>query len=153
VKGIIRGAIIGGVIASIILFAKGSSWSINAVIIPIWATLGGVIGYFEARYSPPREKNKQPDAIQPEKIQFSIARLLLATAMVALVFGVMRYLFDYKASPAIIVTSIIAFALGGIILLGKKRDFKEIAIVISIFTILGIMFVINIWIAYYTANR
>ncbi len=60
--------------------------------------------------------------------------------MVALVFGLSRYLYDFKEPVEIFASSVIAFALGGLTLISTKSDLKHIfGIIIIVF--LGILFI------------
>jgi hypothetical protein len=151
-KGIIRGAIMGAFIGSI-LFAKTSSLVWNCLIIAISTALYGLIGYLGAQYSHQSNKGNLLETTRSEIIQFSLLRLLLATAMVAVIFGVMRYRFDYRKPVEIIATSMIAFALGGIVLVSKKRDLYDILKMILLLIGMGIVFVIIACITHYAARR
>ncbi|MGA2798525.1 MAG: hypothetical protein ABSE63_13165 [Thermoguttaceae bacterium] len=130
-------AIIGGAIAFVFAFANSSSLILNTFLIAFFATLFGFGGYLQAKYPPPSKQ----DSNRPKKIQFSLLRLLLATSMVALVFGLSRYLYDFKDPAEIFASSLIAFALGGLTLISTKSDLKHIFYIVVV--ILGIIFVIS----------
>jgi hypothetical protein len=82
------------------------------------------------------------------KFQFSIARLLMATAMVALTFGVARMLLDKAISSYAIAVGVFAADFGLLVLVAQKRsDFYRIIrvidfmlLVISVFATIGIFF-------------
>jgi hypothetical protein len=56
------------------------------------------------------------------KFQFSIARLLMATAMVALTFGLARMMLDKQISSYAIFIGVLAADLGLIVLVAQKRS-------------------------------
>ena len=127
-------AIIGGAFG--FLIAHSYSWILNAFLIAFISILFGLGGFLQAKY--PHAPKQDSD--RPEKIQFSLLRLLLATAMVALVFGLSRFLYDFKQPVEIFASSMIAFALGGLTLICTKSDLKNIfGIIIIVF--LGILFI------------
>jgi hypothetical protein len=101
-------------------------------------SLSNILLKENARYA---EQNKT----RPQIIQFSIARLLLATSIVAFVFGIPRLLSDnlYKDWGAVFSISVIAFAFGSLALISKKDDFKHISVIIClvivIFAAIGII--------------
>jgi hypothetical protein len=130
------GMIVGGAFASI--FASSSSWEIA-----ILAVLFGLIGFMGAKNSPPSNQENN----RPKKFQFSILRLLLATLMVALVFGLSRFLYDFKQPLEIIASAVIASALGGLTLICTKSDLKHIFNIIVI--LFGIFFLISVFSALY----
>ncbi len=154
IRGMINGAIIGALIGFLFI-ANTTSWVLDLSVIVSTSLLFGLMGYLWPNQFITSNKvaKSQSDKVQPQRIQFSLARLLLATAMVALVFGTMKYLFDYKEPAEIIVTSIIAIALGCIILIGTKRDFRQIILLIAILTSMGMITLITSWIAYLTAKK
>jgi hypothetical protein len=133
ISSTVIGMIFGGAIA-FVFFVKSSSWVLNAFLIAIFALLCGLIGFLSSKYSPPSNQ----DSNRPKKIQFSLLRLLLATSMVALVFGLSRFLYNFKEPAEIFASSIIAIALGGLTLICKKSDLKHVIGIIIIF-FLGIL--------------
>jgi hypothetical protein len=56
------------------------------------------------------------------KFQFSIARLLMATAIVALTFGLARMMFGEKISSYVIFTAFSATILGLLVIIAQKRS-------------------------------
>jgi FtsH-binding integral membrane protein len=130
---IVFGMICGGAIA-FLLFR-------SSALIVIFAALFGLFGFLQA-YNPPVTNQ---DSDRPKKIQFSLLRLLLATSMVALVFGLSRYLYDFKQPVEIIASSVIAFALGGLTLISTKSDLKHIfGIIIVVFLGILLIYVITV---------
>jgi hypothetical protein len=126
--GMIKGMIGGGAIAFIILpFIRfnGAAGTLDFALIALSSLIFGLIGYL---WPLPAKKR--------EKIQFSLARLLLATAMVALVFGVMKIWIDFKDPTQIIATSSIALAAGGLVLVTNRRNYMEIYRTILLFFVL-----------------
>ena len=140
ISSILFYTIIGGSFASLI--ANSSSFVLNVFVIAVIAILFGLGGFLKAKYPPPPKQ----DGNRPKKIQFSLLRLLLATAMVALVFGLSRFLYDFKQPVEIFASSVIAFALGGLTLICTKSDLKHIFYIII--AILGIIFVISLFTNY-----
>lgn len=124
------GIIFGGAIALLL--------SLNAFLIVMFAVLFGLVGFLHAKNSP---ASKQ-DSNRPKRIQFSLMRLLLATSMVALVFGLSRILYDFKEPAEIITSSVIAIALGVLTLICKKSDLKGVFLTMIICIFLGILFLI-----------
>ena len=55
------------------------------------------------------------------KFQFSIARLLMATAMVALTFGLARMMFDKEISSAVVFVAVLAADLGLLVLVRRRN--------------------------------
>jgi hypothetical protein len=76
----------------------------------------------------------------PANFQFSIARMLAVTAVVAVVFGVFKFVFTFKESVAVFCTFVIAVAAGGLALIGGKKEvtlvlwylFATILVVLSV---------------------
>jgi hypothetical protein len=73
------------------------------------------------------------------KFQFSIARFLMATAMVALTFGLARMLLDKKISSFAILITAIAADLGLLVLVAQKKSdifrvLRVVAIVLCCFS-------------------
>jgi hypothetical protein len=87
---------------------------------------------------------------RPQIIQFSIARLLLATLVVAFVFGIPKLLSGdiYKDRSVIFIISVIASAFGSLTLVCKKNDFKHILVIICLFIVffvgVGVIFALMI---------
>jgi hypothetical protein len=118
--------IIGGVL--IFPFAASSSWIFNVVLISFAALLSGAFGYHRAKYLVADVKNDD----QPRKIQFSLLRMLIATLVVALVFGLTKLLYDFSYTLEIVVSTMIALAFGGLVLICKKGDIKQIFRMIAV---------------------
>jgi MFS family permease len=135
VVGVIFGGVIALLIFALLFRANSYSWVLYAFLIAVFAILFGLVGFVQAKNSPPSNQ----DSNRPKIIQFSLMRLLLVTSMVAFVFGVSRIWFDFKDSAEIFASSLIAFALGGITLICKKSDFKDIIVIIIIFISLVIL--------------
>lgn len=87
------------------------------------------------------------------KFQFSIARLLMVTAMVALTFGLARMMLDKKISTYVVFVAVLAADLGLLVLVAQKRsDFYRIlhvlvltfgSIVLCFFAIASLTLIIN----------
>jgi hypothetical protein len=123
-----RAMIIGGAMAFFLALSWHFSLTLNTILlITLYVILCGSLGYFYPRHLQPKNiatsNNNNPRRI----IQFSLARLLLATAMVALVFGIMKMQFDFKQPVEIFVASMIAISLGGLVLICDKREFIIVA--------------------------
>jgi hypothetical protein len=92
----------------------------------------------------------EPKAQLPRKIQFSLARMLLATAVVAIVFSVFGTLFSYKELATILLATLLALALGGLVLIGRKNELKIIGIALLLYigttVILGVVVTMIFWI-------
>jgi hypothetical protein len=131
--------VIGGGFA--FLIANSSSWILNNFLIAVITILFGLGGFLQAKKSAPSNQ----DSNQPKKIQFSLLRLLLATSMVALVFGVMKICFNFKESAEIFATSMIAIGLGGLVLICRKSDFKPRKSESKLLNILIILFIILVY--------
>ena len=124
IKGMIGGVAIAFIILPFIRF-NGAAGTLDFALIALSSLIFGLIGYL---WPLPAKKR--------ERIQFSLARLLLATAMVGLVFGVMKIWFDFKDPAQIIATSSIAFAAGGLVLVTNRRNHMEIYRTILLFFVL-----------------
>jgi hypothetical protein len=115
------------------------------IFIALFVLLIGIIIILGRILSPSSNQNNN----QPKPLQFSIARLLTTTTIVAIVFGIARigntYRFDNFGEVFII--SIIAISLGAIPLIYKKNDIKGIIFIICIFILfymfIGVVEVIN----------
>jgi hypothetical protein len=137
--------IIGGAMAFFLALSWHFPLTLNTILlIALYVILCGSLGHFHPRHLQPKNiatsDNNNPRRI----IQFSLARLLLATAMVALVFGIMKIQFDYKEPAEILVASIIAIALGGLVLICDKRGLVKFAPLIIIIAFIAITNVITI---------
>jgi hypothetical protein len=75
----------------------------------------------------------------PIKFQFSIARMLLTTAAVALVFGVFKFVFAFTESIAVFSAALVAAASGGLVLLGGKREFGVVLWYVAAIIVLGLV--------------
>jgi multisubunit Na+/H+ antiporter MnhC subunit len=75
----------------------------------------------------------------PTKFQFSIARMLLATAAVALIFGIFKFLFTFDDMRVVIPTTLFSICIVVILLTIQKNEWKKT--VGELFLSLGIEFV------------
>ena len=140
VRGMINGSIIGAIYSAAFI-ALRASITLTAFLTLLLSLIFGAIGYLQPErfaHSNQVDENRTGRA-QSQMIQFSLARLLLATAMVALVFGVLRCCFNYKEPMEIVAASMIAFALGGLVLVTKKIDYIGIVFMIALFVVIAIV--------------
>lgn len=56
------------------------------------------------------------------RFQFSLARLLMATAMVALTFGLARWMLDKAISTYVVLIGVLAVDLGLLVIVAQKRS-------------------------------
>jgi hypothetical protein len=153
IHGMINGAVAGALIG--FFFITRTDSRVSDVLLSLFSSLiFASIGYFwpERFFKSKKVDTSQSDRVERRRIQFSLARLLLATAMVAFVFGVMRYWFDYRMPMEIVAASMIAFAFGGLVLVAAKRDIKELVFIAFVLIFLVIANVLVVYFAHSTAS-
>lgn len=88
----------------------------------------------------------------PNKIQFSLARLLLAVTVVAIVFSVFRSIFGFKEVGEVIPAAVISLGLGGLTLIGGRSEIKLFFTLIALVIATGILLFLLCCVAYFTAR-
>jgi hypothetical protein len=152
IRGMINGAIVGAIF-SICFIVIQAILPLKVLLMLFLPLLLGTIGYLRPELVGAIKVDKnRTEKNQPQRIQFSLARLLLATAMVALVFGTLRCCFNYKESMEIVAASMIAIALGGLVLVTKKIDYIGIIFMIALFVVIATACGIIIWTGVRLAN-
>jgi hypothetical protein len=125
VKRVIICGIIGSSLAAY-LFAHSGSLILPLIVLVFFALLCSIFCFMAVPIQTPvKETNVK------EVFQFSLARLLVATAAVAIVLGIMKALHNFKTPGEIIISLILSFVVGSITLISKEKDIRGI-----IFTIL-----------------
>jgi hypothetical protein len=117
------------------LFAHTTSLIGFLFISAFFAVLCGLVGLLTKSLLKPVIDNDKK-----EVFQFSLARLLLATTVVAIVLGIMKSLLDFKEPVAIFISLLLAFVAGSLTLIYKKGDIKQIVVTILWFFIFMIFF-------------
>jgi hypothetical protein len=131
--------LLGGVVA--VPFTIGDYWFNNSfekdLLFALSVTLFGLINILWLTKSVLTNKILYRQRI----IQFSLARMLIATSVVALVFGAPKIWcnYNYKDWGGVFGLSIIAIALGSLTLVCSKSDSKHIIFPICLFMIMVII--------------